>query len=61
MYNNIKYATIRDVDDQLHIEGRFDNGEKFMVITIDKKWTLAERFAELAVQIIDNSQDKKHV
>ena len=33
---NVTHATIRDADDELHIECRFVDGQKFAAITIDK-------------------------
>ena len=32
----VTYATIRDGDDELHIECRFSDGQKFAAITVDK-------------------------
>ena len=44
--NNVKHATIRDGDDVWHIECRFDDGQKFPAVIIDKTIINAEFIAE---------------
>ena len=43
-FSDVSYSTIRETDDELHIEVRFNDGEKFAVITIDKKLKDAENW-----------------
>lgn len=44
-FSDVIYSTIRECDDELHIEVRFKDGEKFAAITIDKKLKDAEKLA----------------
>lgn len=52
--NDLKYCTIRDANDELHLECRFKNGEKFAAVIIDKKVPLAEKLAALFDYILNN-------
>ena len=42
---HVTYATVRDAGDELHIECRFDDGQKFAAVTVDVE------FPELATAI----------
>lgn len=44
-FSDVSYSTIRETNDELHIEVRFKDGEKFAAITIDKKLKGAEKLA----------------
>lgn len=44
-FSDVIYSTIRECDDELHIEVRFKDGQKFAAITIDKKLKDAEKLA----------------
>lgn len=44
-FTDVVYSTIRECDDEVHIETRFVDGEKFAAITIDKKLKDAEKLA----------------
>ena len=53
--SNIKYATVRDVDDELHIECRFDDGQKFAAITIDKTISNHDYLAHMICDVINEA------
>ena len=52
-FSDVSYSTIRESDDELHIEVRFKDGEKFAAITIDKKLKDAEKLANFINNLIN--------
>lgn len=52
-FSDVSYSTIRDGDDELHIEVRFKDGQKFAAITIDKKLKDSEKLANFIDYLIN--------
>ncbi len=60
--SKVIYATVRDAEDEVLVECRFENQEKFAAITIDKKIDMAEDIAmELAEKLNNKSFYMKSV
>lgn len=57
--NNIKQSTIRDADDEIHVECRFADGEKFAGVTIDKKIPCADNLAQIVSYLLNNQMIKE--
>ena len=57
-FSDVSYSTVRDGDDELHIEVRFKDGEKFAVITIDKKLKDSEKLAKFINNLMNKKEEK---
>ena len=57
-FSDVSYSTIRETDDELHIEVRFKDGEKFAVITIDKKLKDAEKLANFINSLLNKGVEQ---
>ena len=57
-FSDVSYSTIRETDDELHIEARFKDGEKFAAITIDKKLKDAEKLAAFISGLLNKGAEQ---
>ena len=57
-FSDVSYSTIRECDDELLIEVRFKDGEKFAVITIDKKLKDAEKLANFINSLLNKGAEQ---
>jgi len=55
----VKNATIRETEDTLDIECRFEDGQKFAAIQIDKTIDIAEELAQKIIEFITENKKEQ--
>jgi len=51
----VKYATVRDGDDEWHVECRFSDGQKYAAVTVDKPF---EKLAHKIATFLNENQSE---